>query len=459
MFISSTKSDFAYNQRRIMLSLGTRRDDPISACRAQNSGTGKGIVCDARREWREEGIIMPRRKRKAANGDGTIYHCKDGRWGAAIWVNYPDGRKKRVYYYSRDRNKCVEWLVEKRLQKARGQVECCDNITLYAWLRIWLEHYTPNIRGSTRMNYQGYLENYINTSKIASLPLAKVTTGVLQVFAISLRKTGQPDTGGLSDKSIRNLFSMLNAALKQAVGNGLLLRNPCDYVQLPQVKQKEIQPLSDTEIANLLAATKGERYGIAVLLLLFGGFRIGEPLALRHSSLLESDGIWYLRVQQSVNRVTNFGALPGEPKTVLRLGETKSAKSKRDVPLLPQVLTALREHMQCQREAAASSWGLYEADPFLISNELGGFIDPTTFRSWFNQKVERAGISRHIRVHDCRHTAATMMLQGGATPPAVSLILGHCSSQVTERFYLHPDLGIRAEAVGHLSAAADSLPR
>lgn len=345
------------------------------------------------------------------------------------------------------------------MQKAREQVECCDTITLYAWLRIWLERYTPNIRGSTRMNYQGYLENYINTSKIASLPLAKVTTGVLQVFAISLRKTGQPDTGGLSDKSIRNLFSMLHTALKQAVGNGLLLRNPCDFVQLPQVKQAEIHPLPDAEIASLLAETQGERYGIAVLLMLFGGFRLGELLALRHSSLREEEGMWFLRVELSLNRISNYDAQPCESKTILLLGEPKSASSKRDVPLLPQVLTALRQHMQCQREAAASSWGLYEADPFLISNELGGFIDPSTFRSWFNQKVERAGISRHIRVRDCRHTAATMMLQGGATPHAVSLILGHSSSQVTERFYLHPDLGIRAEAIDHLSEAAKTLLR
>ena len=400
---------------------------------------------------------MPRRKRKAANGDGTIYHCKDGRWGAAIWVNYPDGRKKRVYYYSRDRNKCVEWLAEKRLQKARGQVECCDNITLYAWLRIWLERYTPNIRASTRTNYQGYIENYIATEKIATLKLAKVSTDMLQMFAVSLEKAGQPDSKGLSAKTIRNLFSMLHAALKQAVGNGLLLRNPCDFVVLPQVKQTVIQPLNDVEIANLLAATKGERYGIAVLLLLFGGFRIGELLALRHSSLLESDGIWYLRVQQSVNRVTNFGALPGEPKTVLRLGETKSAKSKRDVPLLPQVLTALREHMQCQREAAATSWGMFEADPFLVSNELGGCIDPTSFRNWFKAMCKKAEITRHIRVHDCRHTAATLMLRGGATPHEVALILGHSSSQVTEKFYLHPNISDRAKAISKLENTTSNL--
>lgn len=400
---------------------------------------------------------MPRRKRKAANGDGTIFRCKDGRWGAAIWMTYANCKRKRHYYYSRDRNKCVEWLAEKRLQKARGTIESGDDIALLEWLRVWLERYTPNIRVSTRTNYQGYIENYIATDKLATLTLTKVSTDVLQVFASSLEKAGQPDGKGVSAKTIHNLFSMLHAALKQAVGNGLILRNPCDFVQLPQMKQKEIQPLTDAEIANLLAATKGERYGIAVLLLLFGGFRIGELLALRHSSICEEDGVWYLRVEHSLNRVSNFDAQPGESKTILRLGEPKSAKSRRNVPLLSQVLDALQKHMKRQKDEASTAYGLYELDPFLVSNELGGFIDPTTFRTWFNQQVERAGISRHIRVHDCRHTAATLMLKAGATPHEVSLILGHSSSQITEKIYLHPDLHDREKAVRKLENSISAL--
>ncbi len=400
---------------------------------------------------------MPRRKRKAANGDGTIYHCKDGRWGAAIWVNYPDGRKKRVYYYSRDRNQCVEWLAKKRLQKAHGSIESGDDIVLIEWLRIWLERYTPNIRVSTRTNYQGYIENYIGPDKIATLKLLKVSTDMLQMFAASLEKAGQPDSKGLSAKTIRNLFSMLHAAMKQAVGNGLLLRNPCDFVQLPQVKQAEIHPLSDAEIASLLAETQGERYGIAVLLMLFGGFRLGELLALRHSSLHEEEGMWFLRVEHSLNRISNYDAQPGESKTILLLGEPKSASSKRDVPLLPQVLTVLRQHMQCQREAAATSWGMFEADPFLVSNELGGCIDQTSFRNWFKAMCKKAEITRHIRVHDCRHTAATLMLRGGATPHEVALILGHSSSQVTEKFYLHPNISDRAKAISKLENTTSNL--
>ena len=374
-------------------------------------------------------------------------------------MSYPDGRKKRRYFFNKSRDDCVAWLAEKRLQTARGVVEQGDDITLLEWLWVWLERYTPNIRGSTRTSYQGYVENHISANKLSSLPLTKVTTDVLQKYAIFLEKRGHPDSTELSAKTIRNLFSMLHAALDQAVGNGLIERNPTDYVQLPRVKQAEISPLTDEEISRLISAAGGERYEIALPLLLFCGFRLGELLALRHSSLHEEDGMWILRVEYSLNRVTNFDAKPGEPKTVLRLGDPKSATSKRDVPLLSQVFKALQAHMTRQRHEAVTSWGLYDADPFLISNELGGFIDPTSFRNWFNRIVERAGITRHIRVHDCRHSAATMMLRGGATPHQAALILGHSSSLITERTYLHPDIGVRVDAVNHLSAAASSLLR
>ena len=399
---------------------------------------------------------MPRRKRKAANGDGSIYRCKDGRWCAAIWLTYQGGRKKRHYYFSRDRSGCLAWLAEMRLKRARGEPIAGSDLTLLDWLRVWLERYTPNIRDSTRTSYLGYVENHISASKIASMPLAKITTDDLQRFISFCEGAGQPDSNGLSAKTVRNLFSMLHAALAQAVGNGLIDRNPAGFVQLPHVKQAEISPLTDNEITRLLAASKGERYAIGLILLLFCGFRLGELLALRHSSLREENGVHYLRVEHSLNRVSNFDAKPGDPKTVLHLGPPKSASSQRDVPLLPQVYEALLEHMARQHQEATASWGLYDGDPFLISNELGGFIDPTTFRSWFNAVCEKAGI-RHVRVHDCRHTAATMMLRGCATPHEVSLILGHSSSQITERTYLHPDLGVRADAINHLLPAASLL--
>lgn len=105
-------------------------------------------------------------------------------------MSYPNGRRKRRYFFSRDRSECVAWLAEKRLQKARGMVEQGDDITLMDWLQVWLERYTPNISTSTRTSYQGYVDNHVSASKIALLPLSKITTDELQRYAISLGKSG-----------------------------------------------------------------------------------------------------------------------------------------------------------------------------------------------------------------------------------------------------------------------------
>ena len=387
---------------------------------------------------------MSKRKRRA-NGDGTVFRVKDGRWGAALWVTYPSGQHKRLSRYSRDRTVCLNWLSEKRVQQSRGQLGSGDDIPLIAWLWVWLERYTPNIRTSTRTSYQGYIQNHISTSKIGNVRLSKLTVDHLQRFANGL-------TAGdscLSAKTIRNLFTMLRSALKQAEGNGLISRNPAEFVQLPRVEQPDIHTVSNDEIARLLAVSRNDKYHLALVLLFFSGLRLGELLALRHSSICVAEGVPYLKIEHSLNRVTNLDSFGNDdvPKTMLVLGEPKSKNSKREIPLLPEVKAVLNGHVDRQNERAENVYGLFDEDPFLISNDLGGFIDPTTFRSWFNKTVEAAGISRHIRIHDCRHTAATLMLRTGMTAHQVALILGHASSTTTERVYLHPTLEDRNKAV------------
>lgn len=390
---------------------------------------------------------MPKSKRRA-NGDGTIFRVRDGRWGAAIWETYLNGQRKRKYFYSRDRPKCVEWLATKRVQLSQGLIALDSDTPLTDWLWSWLERYTPNIRTSTRTSYCGYIKNHLSVHKIGAIPLGKLTVDVLQRF-VNEMSTGK---SAVSAKTVRNLMQMLRAALKQAVGNGMIVRNPADYVQLPRVKQIEIQTLTDEEISQVLNSSRGDRNYLAMVLLLFFGLRLGELLALRHSSLCEADGIWFLRITHSLNRVANPDSIGNDnaPKTALILEEPKSASSKREIPLLPEIRSVVDQHIARQKRDAERTYGLYETDPFLISNELGGCIDPTTFRTWFNKTVETAGITRHIRIHDCRHTAATIMLRSGMTPHEVSLIIGHSSSQITEKVYLHPTISDRNKAISDL---------
>ena len=130
---------------------------------------------------------------------------------------------------------------------------------------------------------------------IANLPLNMVDVHTLQTYLNDLLQNGRLDgNGGLSPKTIRNLYNMLHKAMKQAVGNKLILSNPADYVVLPKIIKPSVRTIDLHEQKQLIETCRGERWTIAVLLSLGTGLRIGELLALRHSDILISDNISYL---------------------------------------------------------------------------------------------------------------------------------------------------------------------
>ena len=397
-------------------------------------------------------------KKCRSSGEGTIVKFKPRNcYRAAINVPQPGGGTKRLYHYGA-KKACQEWLTTMRYEIQRGKPVLDAAITLLEWLRSWLERYSINIRDTTRMNYKAYVDKHIARHRIASIPLKNLSTDDLQDFISFLKKSGKLDgSGGLSHKTIRNIMTMIRTALKQAMGNQLIWTNPADYCQLPKVKQTEKQFLTVDEMERLLRAAKGERWYIGLLLLLMTGCRLGELLALRHNSFHCENGLWVLDIHHAVKRVTNFHAKPGEPKTVLEISEPKSDKSYRTIPLLPEVAELVQAHIQMQQAAAASSYGLYQNNPFLVSNELGEVVDPTTFRTWFKGIVEKAEIGHTVRIHDCRGSWASLGLKEGVPLQYLSTMLGHSSQSVTEKYYIHADLEGKCAAMHRLDGFATKI--
>lgn len=387
--------------------------------------------------------------RKRGNGEGSISHRKDGRWQAATFMPLPTGEQKRIYHYGNTRKECADWLTEMQHNRQMGKPALAADITLSAWLKQWLDKYCINIRDSTRMNYHTYME-HISRHRIGQIALPKLTTDDLQQFIIFLQNNGKLDkSGGLSAKTIRNLFQMLKKALKQAVGNQLIWSNPADYVELPKLSQKEKCFLSMDEMRRLLDVSKDEPFQIGLIVMMSTGIRIGELLALRQDNIRCEESIWYLNIQETLQRVTDFSAKEGNPRTILRCSDPKTENSKRQIPLLPDIVMLLQSHIDRQNEAAARSFGLYAANPYLICNELGEHIDPTTFRKWFNTMTEKAGIKENVTPHTLRHTFASQSLKSGMDIKSISTLLGHYSTDFTARTYVHTDLEGRFAAMNH----------
>lgn len=384
---------------------------------------------------------------KNANGEGTKYKLSDGKWGAAIHVPLPEGTKKRIYRKFRTRKQADEWLSKMKTEIQAGKPVLCSDQTFGEYIKSWYEKYgSVAIRESTKMNYVGYIR-HIERHMVKNVKLKNLTTDHLQEFIVFLQNCGRLDTPEqlLSPKTIRNILNMVHKALEHAVGRQLIYHNPADYVQLPKVITLEMRVLSETEISRFVSALECDSLQVALIMMLFCGLRLGEACAITHADVCCNDGIYYLNIAKSLNRVTNFGAKPREPKTMLRIQETKTSKGTRQVPLLPEIADKVLAHIQWQNEQATQSYGMYETNPYLVSNELGHFLDPGTVRKKLKAVAESIGIN-NFHPHCLRHTYASQAVKAGVPLPYLSDILGHESTSFTAKVYVSLDLEGRANA-------------
>ena len=263
---------------------------------------------------------------KAANGEGTKYKLPNGKWAAAIYVPLPNGTKHRKYEKFRTRKEADEWLSKIKSEISAGKPVLCSDQPFGEYVEQWFTTFgSVSIRDSTKMNYLGYLR-HIQRHKIKDVRLKNLTADDLQEFILFLRNCGHLDTPeqSLSPKTIRNVLNMIHKALEHAVGRQLIYHNPANFVQLPKVITPEMRVLTETEISGFVAAMEGDGLQIALILMLFCGLRLGEACALTHDDVRCNDGIYFLNISKSLNRVSNFEAKTGEPKTILRVQDTKT---------------------------------------------------------------------------------------------------------------------------------------
>ena len=383
---------------------------------------------------------------KAANGEGTKYKLPNGKWAAAIYVPLPNGTKHRKYEKFRTRKEADEWLSKIKSEISAGKPVLCSDQPFGEYLEQWFEKFgSVAIRDSTRMNYIGYLR-HVQRHKIKDVKLKNLTADDLQDFVLFLQNAGQMDTNKpLSAKTLRNIMHMIHKALDHAVGRQLIYHNAADYIQLPKVITPEMRVLTETEISRFVAAMKDDSLQIALILMLFCGLRLGEACALTHDDVRSDDEIYYLNISKSLNRISNFEAKSGEPKTILKVQGTKTSKGKRQVPLLPEVADKVLAHIQWQKEQAEKSFGMYETNPYLVSNELGHFLDPGTVRKKLKAVAESIGIT-DFHPHCLRHTYASQAVKAGVPLPYLSDILGHESTSFTAKVYVTLDLEGSANA-------------
>ena len=229
--------------------------------------------------------------------------------------------------------------------------------------------------------------------------------------------------GGVSNRTVCAMLTVLSQALTTAMKRGLVARNVAQLVDRPAIEHREMSTWTPQEVEQFREHVRSDRL-YACWLLTLAGWRRSEVLGLAWSAV--DFGAGTVSVAQGRVVVRGAGTTTGAPK---------SERSRRTLPMPADVMAALRA-LNAQQKRERVALGPTWIDTGLIAiNEDGSPIRPETYSKAFRRHCAAARVPV-IRLHDTRHTAATRMLDSGTTVSAAAKWLGH-DPAMTLRVYGH----------------------
>jgi integrase len=362
------------------------------------------------------------------HGEGSVYKRGDGRFSGFITLE----NGKRKYYYGKSEKEVLRKVRQAIYEREQGTLATGPQQTVKQFLEYWLEKvHKLNIRPGTYEDHALIVQKHLIPA-LGHLRLQKLTTQ--QIQSLYTQKSDE----GLSSGRVRLIHAVLHGALRHAVRMNLVARNVSDGADLPPVEKHEIQPLTPEQAQLFLQEVGEHRLGALLVVALATGMRRGELLALRWQDVDLKSGD--LQVRRTVRYLGKRGFLEGRPKT---------ESSARRIILPGFVVEELKQHRLLQVEArlhAGTSWVEHD---LVFCNARGNFIEPSTLREQFLKVLEGMGFP-HMRFHDLRHTAATLLLSMGVPMRVVQDILGHSEMKTTANVYSHVLPSMQREAMGKM---------
>jgi integrase len=231
----------------------------------------------------------------------------------------------------------------------------------------------------------------------------------------------------------------IRRALNVAVKWQLIAVNPATLVDSPRPRQHEVVPLSATEARRLIEAAHGDRMEARWLVGLALGLRQGEALGLWWDDVDLDAGL--LRVRRALQRQRGGGLVFTEPKTL---------RSKRSIPLPAPLVQVLREHRDRQDKERITAGNLWHESRCVFTTPIGSPVDPRNDYREFKKVLARAGLPS-VRLHDLRHTAASLLLAQNVPARVVMEILGHSQIALTMNTYSHVAPEVSREAADRIA--------
>ncbi len=307
------------------------------------------------------------------------------------------------------------------------------------YIREWLAHKENTIQQST---WEGY-ESYVNTHIIPyfepfHLTIDQVTPKHIQDYYDSRLTCGRRDhqVGGLKPASIKKHAPVLNQVFQKAVIDGLIPSNPVSFVPLP--KQEKEEPigkfLTDEEANRMLQAFVGHEIQALVYVALYYGLRRSEVVGLKWDAIDFEKGT--LKIQHVVVK----------QKSIIAKDKGKNFTSRRTYPILPEVRELLLQLKEKQRKGRIDFGSAYQETGYVFT-----WSDGTPYRPDYVTRAFKKVLIKHnipiIRLHDIRHSTASILYDKGWEMKDIKEWLGHADISTTANIYTHIT-NLRKEMIG-----------
>jgi integrase len=360
--------------------------------------------------------------KKRANGEGTVYPRKDKNgkvtgYRGSYWAQTANGPKRR-YVSGKTKSEALAALRKAAVDRDGGLVFDAQNLTLGNYLDRWInDSVRDTVRQRTWERYEQIVRVHLKPTLGRVKLKALTTTHVRGLYREKL-------DSGLAPRTVQYIHTTLHKALKDAVADGLIPRNVTDGVKAPKPNKKEFTVLNRKQARAFLEAACGDRFQALYVLALHRGLREGELLGLRWEDVDFEAGT--LSVRRTLS-LTKEGHIFEPPKN----------GTGRCVKLTASCIEALKHHRVAQNEERLLMGSEWRDMGLVFPNRTGRPMHFYTLTGGsFKRILRRAGLP-HIRLHDLRHTCATLLLSKGVHPKLVQTLLGHKSIKITLDTYSH----------------------
>ncbi|MGW5332459.1 tyrosine-type recombinase/integrase [Streptomyces bauhiniae] len=379
-----------------------------------------------------------KKRTRQPNGRSSIYQSKDGKWHGRVTVGIrDDGEPDRRHVERKTRAEVTAAVRELEKQRDAGKIRKAGRAwTVETWLTHWVDTIAPlAVNENTMVGYGVAVRKHL-VPALGAHRLDKLTPEHIERFY------GKMQADGRRAGTIHQIHRTFRASLNEAVRRGHITNNPVQLAKAPRVSEEEIEPYTVDEVKRLLRAADRRRNSARWAVALALGLRQGEALGLKWTDVDLDRGVLMVRRSRRRPRYAHgcgepcgrkAGYCPQRQRTNPETADTKSRAGRRSVGLPAQLVDLLKVHrvkQDAERAAAGDKWAEHG---WLFATPDGRGTPPRTDYDDWKELLEVAGV-RDGRLHDARHTAATVLLILGVSERAVMGLMGWSTTAMAARY-------------------------